>query len=422
VTIAVRDLAGDPITDPFRLAAVFNSGLLDTDPEASFDDLTRLAAMLIGTPFAFATIVDDRRSFWKSRFGIPAGGPKQNSVEESFCQYVVRSQSELIVGDAANDARTRSNPSVESMGVAAWAGFPLLDPAGEVLGSFCVVDTKTREWSAAELDILQTLARIASREIARQVTMNDERAAHVRAQALTHSLQASLLPPELPAVDGLDIAARFRAAGIGLDLVGDFYDLFATRDGWSFVLGDVCGKGLNAAKAATLARHAVGAACINATDPVDVMRAFNETFIARRDDVDLFLTAVYGTLERTADGCYVCLACAGHLPPIVRRADGSSYALDVNGPLIGIFPDLHISRAEVRLAPGESLIIYTDGVSEARGSGELYGEDAVGHVIATLDANADAATIATTIEQSAVAFSGGVASDDIAIIVIRVPA
>jgi hypothetical protein len=77
VTIDLREITGDALTDPFRLAAVFNSGLLDTDPDAAFDDLTRLAALLIGTPYAFATIVDDSRSFWKSRYGIPVGGPRQ---------------------------------------------------------------------------------------------------------------------------------------------------------------------------------------------------------------------------------------------------------------------------------------------------------------------------------------------------------
>lgn len=94
-----------------------------------------MAATIVGAPFAFATIVDDARSFWKSCFGIPDGAPRQNTVEESFCQYVVHSKAELIVDDAASDPRTRGNPSVDAMGVRAWAGFPLVAPDGEVLGS-----------------------------------------------------------------------------------------------------------------------------------------------------------------------------------------------------------------------------------------------------------------------------------------------
>jgi serine phosphatase RsbU (regulator of sigma subunit) len=421
VRAPIEPLPLDPIADPFRLAAVLNSRLLDTEPEASFDDLTRLAAQLIGAPFAFATVVDDKRSFWKSRFGMAADGPHETTVQESFCQYVVRSRSELVVGDAGADERTRDNPSVALMGIGSWAGFPLTSPSGEVLGSFCVVDTRTREWTPEELDILGTLARVASREIARQIAVNDERAARARAEELTHSVQAGLLPPALPDVPGLDVSARFRAAGSGLDLVGDFYDVFATPDGWSFVVGDVCGKGLEAAKAATLARHIVGAACMRTSDPVSVMQFLNETFIARRPDPDLFLTAIYGTLRVDASGCVIRLACAGHVPPVVRRADGSAHALDVIGPLIGVFPALRIEEAEVRLSAGDAVIMYTDGVNEARGSGGLYGDDAVSRIIAPLDANADADTLAGTIVREAVAFGGGVASDDIAVVVVRVP-
>ena len=396
----------DPILDPFRLAAVLNSGLLDTEPEASFDDLTRLAAQLIGAPFAFATVVDDKRSFWKSRYGIPENGPRENTVEQSFCQYVVRDKTDFIVNDAGTDARTRDNPSVEKMGIGAWAGFPLLDPSGEVLGSFCVVDTRTRTWTHEELDILGTLARIASREIARQLAVADERAALKRAQDLTHTVQAGLLPPALPLIPGLDLSARFHPAGLGYDLVGDFYDVFQTDAGWSFVVGDVCGKGLEAAKAATLARHSVGAACMLGTDPLAVMQLFNATFIARRGDPDLFLTALYGAIAMRDGMCIVQLACAGHLPPVVRRADGSASALAVSGPLIGVFPELAIGVSELILQPGDALIIYTDGVSEARGSGGLYGEDAVERIIADLDVGADADAIAGHIERSVLEYGG----------------
>ena len=421
VSTALSPAPEDRINDPFRLAAVLNSGLLDTEPEAAFDDLTRLAAMLIGAPYAFATVVDDRRSFWKSRYGVPAGGPRQNSVRESFCRYVVNANEELIVNDAAADERTRDNPSVESMGVAAWAGFPLMDSTGEVLGTFCVVDTRVREWTPHEIDILKTLASVASREVARQRAIVDERAALGRAEALTHSLQESLLPPRLPVVPGLDISARFRPAGLGVDLVGDFYDVFETPAGWSFVIGDVCGKGIEAAKAATLARHTVGAACMRRSDPADVMRFFNETFLARRRVPDLFLTAMYGTLDVNAGGCTIRLANAGHLPPVLRRADGSSRSLEVYGPLIGVFPDLDIDEVSVELTPGESLIVFTDGVSESRGAGGLYGEDAVREIVAAAGRSATADALAARIESAALSFGGGIASDDIAILVIRVP-
>lgn len=178
------------VRDPKRLAAVRASGLLDTAPEVPFDRLTALAATLLDAPLAFATIVDEQRSFWKSCVGIAEGEERENRVEESFCQYVVGSGRELLVGDAASDPRTRDNPSVDAMGIRAWAGFPLNTPGGAVLGSFCVVDTKPRKWTARDVEVLATLAGAASSEIAL-------RAAATRAQTLAHL--AGVAAPAAPA-------------------------------------------------------------------------------------------------------------------------------------------------------------------------------------------------------------------------------
>jgi GAF domain-containing protein len=154
------------IHDPERLAAVTATGLLDTDPEPPFDDLVSLAARLVNAPFAFMTLVDSHRSFWKARVGTDPAGPRQNAVEESFCQYVVASGEPLIAGDVGASPLTASNPSIESMGVRAWAGFPLLSPQGQPLGSFCVVDTSVRSWTEREVETLRVLAAAAGREIA----------------------------------------------------------------------------------------------------------------------------------------------------------------------------------------------------------------------------------------------------------------
>ncbi|MDQ3409404.1 MAG: GAF domain-containing protein, partial [Actinomycetota bacterium] len=265
------------ISDPRRLDAVHASGLLDTPPEEPFDRLTRLAAAVLDAPLAFATIVDDRRSYWKSCIGVAGeDAPSGNTVEESFCQYVVGSNEALIVDDAASDPRTRDNPSVHSMGVAAWAGFPLRGPDGEVLGSFCVVDTKQRTWSERDVETLRTLAASASGEIALRAAVAQEREARERADTLARTLQESLLPPELPLVPGLELAARFRPAGGGVELVGDFYDVFEDGRGqWHVLVGDVCGKGVEAAKLAALSRYTVGAA-LGADAPSATLRRLNE--------------------------------------------------------------------------------------------------------------------------------------------------
>lgn len=152
------------IDDPGRLSAVRETGLLDTPAEEPFDRLARLAATTLDAPLAFVTVVDDRRSFWKACIGVDARDPadRQNPVDQSFCQYVVGLDAELVVGDAAGDPRTQDNPSIAAMGVAAWAGFPLRSPEGEVVGSFCVVDTRVRTWSDHDVEVLRTLAHAFS--------------------------------------------------------------------------------------------------------------------------------------------------------------------------------------------------------------------------------------------------------------------
>ncbi|MBJ7452949.1 MAG: SpoIIE family protein phosphatase, partial [Blastococcus sp.] len=181
---------GSAATDVDRLAAVRATDLLDAGAEQSFDRLTALARRLTGAPLAFITVVDDERSYWLSRQGIADDGPVQNTVEESFCQYVLAGEP-LVLADVTSDDRTRDNPSIEGMGVRAWAGFPVRTPSGQVLGSFCLVDTEVHEWTGADVALLEDLAAIASREVAlRAATAAAEDA---RAAAHAEADRASLL-------------------------------------------------------------------------------------------------------------------------------------------------------------------------------------------------------------------------------------
>ena len=142
--VAWAELIRARVRDQTRLAAVASTGLVDTELEEVFDRLTRLAAVALGVRWAFVTLVDDRRSFWKSCFGTGAVeiADRANPVEESFCQYVVASGTALLIDDARLDPRTRTNPLIEKMGVLAWAGAPVVSASGQVLGTFCVVDSR----------------------------------------------------------------------------------------------------------------------------------------------------------------------------------------------------------------------------------------------------------------------------------------
>ncbi|MCU1361719.1 MAG: Serine phosphatase RsbU, regulator of sigma subunit, partial [Ilumatobacteraceae bacterium] len=161
------ELIRDRVSEPRRLAAVAQTGLIESGLELVFDRLTQLAGAVLGTPWAFVTLVDDRRSFWKSCFGTGAitVADRQNRVEESFCQYVVATGEALLIDDARVDLRTKSNPSIASMGVIAWAGCPVRSASGEVLGTFCVVSDEVRHWTDDDAGVLETLAAAAASEI-----------------------------------------------------------------------------------------------------------------------------------------------------------------------------------------------------------------------------------------------------------------
>lgn len=156
------------VADPGRTAAVRATGMLDSQTEAAFDRIALMASRLLEAPFGFVTFVDEQRSFWKACAGVDVADPagRQSSVSESFCQYVIGLGEALLVDDVRLDERTMHNPSIESMGVAAWAGVPLRSPEGEVLGTVCVVDTDVRRWNDDDARLLDELSALTTELLA----------------------------------------------------------------------------------------------------------------------------------------------------------------------------------------------------------------------------------------------------------------
>lgn len=400
------------VFDAGRLAAVAATGLLDTPAEPAFDRLARLAATVLGTPYAFVTLVDDRRSFWKSCIGVDATdlADRQNSVEESFCQYVVNSGTPLIVDDTVSDARTSENPSNESMGVRAWAGYPVRGPGGDILGTFCVVDTRTRRWTERDAEVLQTLAAAAGGEIALRFAAG-------RAADYARTLQESLLPPELPTIDGIEVAATYRSAEDGGGIVGDFFDVFHADGRWFLLIGDVCGHGVEAAKMAAFARWTVRATAETGT-PAEVLRAVHHLLV-RRHGVDTFLTAQLATLAVRPDGDVdVVLAGAGHPPALVRRGDGRVDERGLGGRLLGVLAEADVAEERFALHRDDVLVLYTDGLVEARQGLDLLGQRAVEELLGASVGHTPAA-LAAALEAAAVDASAGCLQDDVAIVVVR---
>lgn len=569
-----------PIDDPGRLAAVRATGLLDAAPEAGFDRLTAAATAILDVPFAFVTVVDEQRSFWMSSSGLPPGSPHQNTVEESFCQYVVESGEALIVGDTATHPLTRANPSISSMGVAAWAGFPLLSRDGGVLGTFCVVDQRLREWTPHEVEVLRALAEAARTEVhlrealietrtvistlqrmqeataslvgaltvdeittitlgeaiavlgaraaslsvldsggtsfidirtvgfpapvaeaVERATIDDsvlsaeaartgrpiwmaggewrlrypdsaarltglateaaaipliaggqrlgvlglifdddrtrpsaERAfaqtlAQHCAQALERGrlydrerrtaemLQRSLLPERLPVVPGLDMAARYVPSRAGGRVGGDFYDVFETEPGaWGAVVGDVCGKGPEAASVTVLARQVIRAHAGIGLGPADALHRLNEAML--RNGSGRFLTAVNLRLAATADGFEGRVCLGGHPPPLLVREDGRIEPVGRTGTLIGVIAPARLAEESFLLGPGDVLVLYTDGVTEARREGMEFRQAGLQAVLEATR-GLDAEEIADRILEAVLNHAGGGAGDDVALLILR---
>ena len=157
----------EKLEDPARLRALYRTELLDSSPEEPFDRLTRLAAKLLGVPATFISLVDRDRDFYKSATGFAEPLASRRQIEgRTFCHYTLGSKSPLLIGDALLDAEFRTVPTVESLGVRAYAGVPLLSPDGHSLGSFCAIDFHPREWTAQDLEVLTALSLSAMNEIA----------------------------------------------------------------------------------------------------------------------------------------------------------------------------------------------------------------------------------------------------------------
>ncbi|HWE56275.1 MAG TPA: ATP-binding SpoIIE family protein phosphatase [Acidimicrobiales bacterium] len=236
---------------------------------------------------------------------------------------------------------------------------------------------------------------------------------------LARRLQLGLLPPELPEIRHVDLAAVYHPFGDGLDVGGDFYDVWRWHDDhWFFAIGDVCGTGPEAAGMTAVVRDSLRALTRLEPDLTEAMLHLNEILVS--DAIrhsERFCTVILGSIEASPAGIRVDMATGGHPGPALRKADGSRSVIPTNGSLLGVLPSIHVVTNEVRLNHGDSLVLYTDGVTEARDGAGLFEIDGL---LGSLGrAPAGAAAIATAIERDVLSFSGGTVHDDMAVVVIQ---
>ncbi|MCO4695012.1 SpoIIE family protein phosphatase [Streptomyces sp. RO-S4] len=304
--------------------------------------------------------------------------------------------------------RTPVGPGLwEELGVTGYVCVPLMDrerPFG-VLSLFATDDASL---DGHRIALAEEVARRAA-SAARNARQYAQRA------ALARDLQTGLLLPDLPDVPGAQLAALYHPAGQGLDIGGDFYDVFPRGDGsWSFVLGDVCGRGARAATTTALVRHTARAVAPLLDDPVGIVKAVDRALNDRNAHQNNgFVTLVYGHVTPAADGLAVDLVRAGHTPPLLLDAGHTVTSVEAPGGLIGIGIPPTLDAVRLTLRPTESLVLYTDGITECRAAGtEQYGDARLADALASAPARPTAADIVRTLTEDIRAFMCGHTVDD----------
>jgi hypothetical protein len=235
---------------------------------------------------------------------------------------------------------------------------------------------------------------------------------------VAQTLRRSLMPAALPVLPGLDLESYFRPMGAGSEVGGDFYDVFADRDGCWLIVGDVCGKGAEAAVMTAFLRHTAAAYAREGNSPAGVLGRVNRTML-EQDFEGRFATAILARLQYVPGAIGLTVAAAGHPPALVTRAGGQAEEFGLGGTLLGIFPDARIEDSSTTLAVGDSLTLYTDGLCEAHAPARVLGPDEmIGALSGPPPASAEQAIAALL---GLVDLSQG-ARDDIAILSVRVTA
>ncbi len=311
--------------------------------------------------------------------------------------------------------RTALNPAhhaaIRELGVRSACSVPLT-LRGQRLGVMTLSTTDSgRRLGPEELVVLEELGRRAAVAV-------DNARLHRQRSAIARTLQNSLLPPVLPEIAGVETAALYRAAGEGTDVGGDFYDLFTVADDeWIAVMGDVCGKGAEAAAVTALARYTIRTAAVRRRSPAAILRWLNDDM--RRQDLDgRFCTIACVHLDTSRTVIRARVACGGHPPALLRREDGRVETVGAPGTLLGLVPDPQLTDEAAELGAGDALVLYTDGITEARAPERILGDAELLAALAAVPPGS-AQRIVEQLAALAVGKEGTPPRDDIALLALR---
>jgi serine phosphatase RsbU (regulator of sigma subunit)/PAS domain-containing protein len=285
---------------------------------------------------------------------------------------------------------------------------------GRISGTLTLASAESgRLFDAADVQLAEELARRAG------VAIENSRLYTERTR-IAHTLQVRLLPERLPEIPGVVLAARYRAAGELNEVGGDFYDVFPRSEtDWALVVGDVSGKGAEAAAITALARYSLRTAAMEEGAPSDALRRLNQAMVG--DGSTQFATVVLAYISAAkGGGLDVRVALGGHPPPLVLRTDGRIDAPGHYGVLLGMLDDPHLHDCAFTLGHGDAMLLYTDGVTEAGSRDRPLGEHGLRDLLLGLPPEREPESIVDAVEQAVVGAQAGEPRDDIALLALTV--
>jgi serine phosphatase RsbU (regulator of sigma subunit)/PAS domain-containing protein len=350
---------------------------------------------------------------YEERFPLdPAAASGPAAVARTGVSQVVREVDDALL--AAHISDPEQLAFVRRLGLRSIIVAPLVARRRTFGTVTLAVGESARRFGDDDVRVAEELARRAGVAI-------DNARLYTERSRIAHALQARLLPDRLPEIPGLRLAARYRAAGELNEVGGDFYDVFPLREHeWALLVGDVSGKGADGAAVTALARYTLRAAALEPGPPSAALLRLNAAMRAE-SALSEFVTVALAYIAPGAGGLRVRLALGGHPPPMVLREDGRVEALAEFGAVLGVVADPELPDTETVLGPGDTMVLYTDGVTEAGPRAAPLGEDGLAALLSAL-AGTEPEKLLRAIEEAAAAAQPGEPRDDIALLAVAVDA
>jgi phosphoserine phosphatase RsbU/P len=335
---------------------------------------------------------------------------------------VWRSGAAAWIGELGADTNFRRRPAAIADNLHSAFAFPVRAHA-MTLGVIELMFPQPREPDDTSLEVMAIIGSRLGEFLQHKHLEEEKERITEREREIATSLQQSLLPADLPAIPGLDLGVYFHPGG---DLVigGDFYDVFPIRDtknaeptAWGLLVGDVCGTGPEAAAITGLVRYTARALARMGLPPVEVLTQVNAALLDRGAPEDRFCTGIFAVVTQKGDGYVLRLTNGGHPAPLLRQHGSSAAPVEVTGQLLGVFETISLHEEVIELEADDTIMFYTDGVTEARAASEQFGEE---RLLAVLDEahGASATEIAGRVVRTTREFADSL-SDDIVVLVMR---